>query len=429
MPNPFFYGTPIDTKHFLNRQKTISRVVSRILNGGQSTAIVGEPRMGKTSLLEYLASPENCNDLYSEQGNSLIFKIVDIQMLSGKFNQSEFWEQALVPIVEKIIEANPDTLLAKHYQLCRENQFGTFTLERFFKQLQQDKWRLVLLMDEFDLLLHHPVLNSAEFFGSLRALVSRSCGALAVVIASRQSLATLNFKTQEFNPTGSPYFNIFAEVNLGAFPNKDVAALLNRADTHFSSADRRYIVAVAGGHPYLLQVAASAMWDETIGESSDPYRRYLSVGQRIYQEVRSHFADTWRVWSPATRKAVTTIAIAQVPYLLKNREFLTQAFIKGLPDFSPEINDLKTIGLVAEDDGIDGCVITQGAMLWWLADELLRTVRNDTIFESWLRDQEFVGLLTRKEISYLNEAAKFIGGLLQKGAVTMIEAFAKEFVS
>ena len=101
-----------------------------------------------------------------------------------------------------------------------------------------------------------------------------------------------------------------------------------------------------------------------------------------------------------------------------------------MPNFAPEINDLKTIGLVAEDEKIPGGYrLTQGAMLWWLADELLRNVRDDKPFEQWLRNQEMVGLLTKQEIDNLAKAAKFLGGLLNKGAVTLIEAYAKGLVS
>ena len=427
MSNSFFYGSPVGAEQFINRRKTLRRVVNRILGSGQSTAIVGEPRMGKTSLLEYLQAPENRVNLYGDEGRRFVFCLIDVQMLGGQFSQAEFWEQALAPLLERVIEPAPSTQLAEHYRICHENNFGTFTLERFFRQLRRDNWRLVLLLDEFDLLLHHPTLNSAEFFGSLRALTSRSRGALAVVTASRQSLTTLNAETQIFNPTGSPYFNVFAEMNLGAFPAKDVPTLLNRAGKgFFPPADRRYIALVAGGHPYLLQLTASAMWDEVSRGENDAYQRHLSVGQRIYQETKFHFADTWRVWSPETRKAITTIALAQVPYLLDKRNFLTQNFVKELPDFSPEINDLKAIGWLKEDDDIPGGYrIAQGAMLWWLADELLRIIRSKTAFETWFRGQHLMGPLSEKELRYLGKAAKFAGELLEQGAVILIEAYAK----
>lgn len=429
MNTPFYYGNPVARKHFFNRRKVLRKVVNRLINQGQSTAIIGEPKLGKTSLLIYLSEPDNYEPLYGNHNQKIFFSLIDIQMLGGEFTQAHFWEQALVPIAEQINQNNLSESVAKYYNICKGNNFGTFTLEKLFQQINKNKLRLVLLIDEFDLILHHPVLNSAEFFGSLRALASRSRGALAVVISSRQSLTALNKETQKFNPTGSPYFNIFAEANLEAFPKKDIKELLNLAGDRFHEKDKQFIISVAGGHPYLLQATASAMWEEKETSDIDVYRYYFAVGQRLYQETKFHYTDTWNFWSPATRKAVTAIALTQMPHLLKHRDFLTSAFIKDLPNFTPEINDLKMTGVIADDDKIPGGYrLTQGAMLWWLADELVRTTRKDLPFEQWLQNQEMVGLLTKQEIDNLAKAAKFIGGLLNKGAVTLIEAYAKSLV-
>ena len=57
MYNPFCAGDPVEPREFLNRKRELRRITSRILSG-QSVAIFGEPRSGKTSLLLYLAAPE-----------------------------------------------------------------------------------------------------------------------------------------------------------------------------------------------------------------------------------------------------------------------------------------------------------------------------------------------------------------------------------
>ena len=56
MSNPFFYGNPVPPDQFLDRRRELRRITGRIVNQGQSTAIVGEPRSGKTSLLLYLSA-------------------------------------------------------------------------------------------------------------------------------------------------------------------------------------------------------------------------------------------------------------------------------------------------------------------------------------------------------------------------------------
>ncbi|MCP4105151.1 MAG: hypothetical protein GY749_06385 [Desulfobacteraceae bacterium] len=47
-PNPFYYGNPVSHKNFIGRAKELRRVIGRLLKG-ESTAIIGDPHIGKTS--------------------------------------------------------------------------------------------------------------------------------------------------------------------------------------------------------------------------------------------------------------------------------------------------------------------------------------------------------------------------------------------
>jgi hypothetical protein len=425
MSNPFFYGPPVPPDHFIDRRRELRRITGRIANQGQSTAVVGEPRSGKTSLLDYLAAPE-ARGLYSACEKRLVFSYLDAQTLGGEFSQAQFWEHVLRPLHERAIAPHPDSPLAQAYQMCQENDFGCFVLERFLAQLELTVWRLVLMLDEFDVLLYHPILNSAEFFGGLRSLASRSRGALALVIASRRPLTSLNEDTQQFSRTGSPYFNFLDEITLGPWPDKDVAELLRRAGDRFMEDDRRFIAEVAGGHSYLVQVAASTLWEVYEEGEDDPNMRRQQAGQDLYDEAALTLGDTWRQWSPATRRAFTAVALAYIPKLLKQREFYTERLIRDLRDLRPELRSLKKQGFVAEDEAIPGgWRVRPGAFLWWLADELVRTVRDEPSFEEWLRKQEWEGLLTRDEKQQLDKGVRAVVGLLKDGAKTLIEAAAK----
>jgi hypothetical protein len=425
MSNPFFYGNPISSDQFLGRRKELRRIAGRIVNQGQSTAVVGEPRSGKTSLLDYLAAPE-ARQLYKACEKRLLFSYLDAQTLGGKFSQAQFWEHVLSPFHERAIASSPDSPLAQAYGMCRENDFGCFVLERFLAQMELTVWRLVLMLDEFDVLLHHPVLNSAEFFGSLRSLASRSRGALALVIASRRPLTSLNEATQQFSRTGSPYFNFLDEITLGPWPDKDIAELLRRAGERFTTDDRRFIAEVAGGHPYLVQVIAYELWEAYEEGEGDANRRRKQVGQSLYDEAALTLSDIWRLWSPATRRASTAAALAHIPRLLEQHPLYVERLVRDLHDLGPELRSLKKRGFVAEDEAIPGgWRVRPQAFLWWLADELLQTVRRETPFEEWLQAQEWEGLLTRGEKQQLDKGIRAIVGLLKDGAKTLIEAAAK----
>jgi hypothetical protein len=318
MPNPFYYGDPVPTDLFVDRRRELRRITNRIVNRGQSSAIVGEPCSGKTSLLLYLDSAEAQAEFYGAAGERLVFSYLDAQALGGRFSQARFWEYALHPLQERVVAHSPDSPLAQAYGLCRENGFGCFVLERLLAQVGAEGWRLVLSLDEFDVLLHHPVFNSAEFFGGLRSLASRSRGALALVIASRRSLTALNEATRQFSRTGSPYFNFLDEITLGPFSDDAIAGLLDRAGDRFTSEDRRFIEEVAGGHAYLLQVAAYELWDAyEEDDEADPYLRRQQAWQRLLDKAEQVLYNTWSLWPPAMCQVFLTIALAHINALVR----------------------------------------------------------------------------------------------------------------
>ncbi|GAB4580354.1 MAG: hypothetical protein Fur0022_30940 [Anaerolineales bacterium] len=428
-PNPFLHGNPVPPSHFTNRTRDLRRLVNRTITG-QSTAVVGEPRTGKTSLLEYLRAREMQAELYGHNAASLIFFYMDSHLLGPEFTQSQFWQNALSPLYDQIIAGKGEnTRIAQAYRICVENQFGNFVLERLFGLVEQAKFRLVLLLDEFDTLLHHPILNSAEFFGGLRSLASRSRGALIMITASRQSLSVLNRETQEINWSGSPYFNFLDEIVLGPFDERSVSQLLMRAEDRFNAEDYQFLARVGGGHPYLLQVAASALW-EAYEEESDAFQRRKYAGEELFDNAAAILTDTWRLWSKEMKKAFTVIALGHSS-LMVGKSFDVGELTRELPALAPEVRTLLKQGYITEDAGYAaGYRIRPEAFLWWLSEELIRTVReggpsSEVAFEDWLRVQEWDGLVKTGEKEQLNKAARALGGVLKDGIQTFIKAAAE----
>lgn len=425
MTNPFLHGNPVLPSHFTNRTRELRRLVNRIITG-QSTAIVGEPRTGKTSLLEYLRARETQTDLFKQSGFTLVFFYMDSQSLGATFNQSQFWANALQPLYEEVIAVQGEnTRIAQAYRTCVENHFGNFVLERLIAMVEQARCRLVLLLDEFDTLLHHPVLNSAEFFGGLRSLVSRSRGALVLITASRQSLSVLNKETQEFNRTGSPYFNFLDEIVLNPFDDQAILQLIARAGDRFNAEDRLFLARVCGGHPYLLQVAASALW-EAYDEGSDSSLCRKYAGEEMFDNAEAIIGDTWRLWSKEMKKAFTAIALGHSSLLAGGPSFDIDELIRELPALGPEIRILLKQGYITEDvTYLCKYRVRPEAFLWWLSEELIRTVRDDATFENWLQLQEWEGLVKTGEKQQLNRAARALGDLLKEGINTFIKSAAE----
>jgi hypothetical protein len=315
--------------------------------------------------------------------------------------------------------------IAQAYETAKNNKFGTFTLEQLFQVVGRTGWQFVLLLDEFDALLTHPMLNKTEFYGGLRSLASR-CSGFTLVIASRHSLELLNQETQKINPHGSPYFNVFTELRLGPLPEVHANAVINQAGRRFGSLDRAFIARTSGLHPFLLQTAAGILW-EIHGQGIRGVERYEKAGDELYRQTRAHFADTWNSWSHAERKVITFLALAQINGIVGEHSFAWKRLIENLSDYNAELRLLRDAGTIIKTND-HSWKLTQEAFLWWWADKLKSIVRDNSGFDKWLHAQEMDGILTKEECQKMGEAVKKVGGVLKSGAATLIESFAKALV-
>jgi len=420
--NPFHHGNPLKSPNFLGRKKELRRTSQRICSS-QSTAIVGEPRTDKTSVLLYLAAQENHAQLYSgETERQRIFSFLDAHTFDEQMNQAEFWVLAFAPLFSAVIQPSPESKLASFYANCLNNSFNNHSLALMLDQLAELNYHLVLLVDEFGELLNRPQLCRSEFLGSLRSLASIK-SALSLVIASRQSVSVLNNLTQQLNNTGSPYFNIFEEYSLMPFSDHEVLSLLSRANGRFTDEDIDFMVHAAGYQPYLLQAIAAALWDiYEDGDTDNPNERQQRAAQVLYGVATGTLKSTWAAWSPQMRMAITVVALAQTPRLLEKRLFNNNMLLRDMRDFGPELRALERQGYVSQQDN-NNWRILPAAIQWWLTDELVRTVRSEKDFAQWIQAQEWDGLLTKKEEQQLIHAGKSLADLLKGGIPDLIKFF------
>lgn len=423
MHSPFISGNPVYPENFINREPELGRIAGRILSHGQSSAIIGEPRSGKTSILHYLMASETQKELYENRGESLLFSYVDSQILGEHFKLPQFWEYVIEPIKDVI--DNKGSPLSAAYQTCLAEKCSNFSLERLFRQLYLSEYRLVLLLDEFDVFLYYAAFHQAEFYGGLRGLASRS-GGLVLVLASRQSLDNLIQKTQDLNQSGSPYFNFLEEITLRPFSEKWIDEILDLVGDRFSKAERELIINWAGGHPYFLQTVGSKLWDAYQDDDllKSPEKRWKIVGESFYAGVRPTLYDIWRLWQPEMKKAFTIVAINEIPRLLREkRKINTSHLIKELPAYDPELRELKRRGFIKEDETIEsGWYVTADVMQWFLADELIKALRDEDDIGAWLREHKLGGLLKGETRRQLTDATKGLQNMLRGGVETFIRA-------
>jgi hypothetical protein len=291
--------------------------------------------------------------------------------------------------------------------VCAQNSYGSFTLENLFKLLAKRSWRAVLLIDEFDTLLNHPNFNRAEFLGALRSLATRTDG-LVVITASRLTVSKMNRLSLDNNPYGSPFFNNFIEVRL--LPLSPVEArqwietTLQKAGgaIAFSAVDYAKLYALAGRHPFLLQIAAASLYD-ALAQTPPLANAHDHATQVFNQRAEAHFDDFWRSLEPSEQRAILVLALAENASRATGHNYDARDF--GTFDwYEADMRRLCDLGIVeprVADPAESSWAICVGGLIRWLLDNVIAGARYADDFSAWLRSRQQEGLLTREEVNTL----------------------------
>lgn len=308
--NPFRYGNPVPPDYFVGRADVLRTIFARIHNG-ESTAIVGEPHIGKTSFLRYIRDEAVRTAWLGDTAAQFAFIDIDCHLLPASYQPADFWGEVLTRIEETFAQPS----IRGQIEVVRQSGYGSFSLKRLFDMIGRDRLRVILLVDEFDVLLNHANFNTAEFFGALRSLAIQTDG-LALLCASRMPIAEMNRRSQEINPFGSPFFNNLIEARLLSLQPAEVDALIDQSlagsDITFAPEDRAYIAHITGRHPFLVQIAAAALF-ETCIQAKIGAARYAEVDHLVQLSSAAHFEDVWRHLRKDVRRAIMHIALSELP--------------------------------------------------------------------------------------------------------------------
>lgn len=168
--NPFTYGNPVsEPNQFFGRAREIRHVVSRLRSRSfGSSSLVGERRVGKTSLLEYLQNPT----IRQAQGlgsDKYLFVYIDLQESNEGTTPVRLWQLLL----EKMALASLDNEIKRSFEnTSKLEHIDAHILKKLFEKVKQEGLRIVLLLDEFDHITRNKNFGP-DFFYNLRSLATR----------------------------------------------------------------------------------------------------------------------------------------------------------------------------------------------------------------------------------------------------------------
>jgi class 3 adenylate cyclase len=262
---------------FIGRRALARRIMGRLSGSRpQSLSIVGERRIGKSSLLNFLRSP-TARAAGLESPETCLFVLVDLQQA-----------RALAP----------DRVLSLLFRELRSQSGMTIEgpedaecMRRVAECVAERGFRLVLLLDEFETVTRNAAIGP-DFYSSLRSLANSL--PLSFVCASGRNLKDL---CATHAISDSPFFNIFSIVHLGPLDQADAEALVRDPSASRGLpllAVHESIMAMGGRLPFFLQIACSAWFEylETEGRAAEEFSGRTvppAVTDVFREEASPHF--------------------------------------------------------------------------------------------------------------------------------------------
>ena len=290
--NPYLNRVAIkDPAQFFGRAREVSKIFSRLTaSRPQSISVVGERRIGKSSLLNYVNHPQ-VRARHLDQPDAYVFAFIDLQQ-KRRITPAEFFKE----LFELMAKETGDESLA-----AAEPGFDAMRslLERFRRRSR----KLIVLLDEFDAITTNRAFD-LEFYSFLRSIANNYD--VAYVTSSARDLQEL-CHTQLI--ADSPFFNIFTNVFLRAFTRKEATELITRPSAEAGlplEGYARRIMEVAGHFPYFLQIACAAYFDYL--DENDGKLNRQEVEAVFLDEARGQFRFIWDHMSDSQRRSVREFA-------------------------------------------------------------------------------------------------------------------------
>jgi len=292
--NPFFNRQRITSPtYFSGRFHAIEALYSAIATR-QCRSIVGERKMGKSSLLTHLYCPDSLHQ-HGFDPNQYAFVYIDLEGMAN-ISREEFWPEIFDLLEEALPESQTD-LRQRASQLAMQDNVRFMHARRLFRRIDRANITVVMMLDEFESLATNEAFN-AGFYGELRSLA----GELGVVYitASKRSLYDLTYRHAD--TLSSPFFNIFSEEAMGLLTREEAETLLQTFSakndhTPFSTAQIDAVITMAGTHPFFLQLAGyhlyTAVSDTPLPLAEDSPLPEQAI-RRFDAEAEDHFRYLWQ---------------------------------------------------------------------------------------------------------------------------------------
>jgi len=293
--NPYLNRSLIrDPEMFFGRRQEVRRIYSRLnATPPGSVSVVGERKIGKSSLLNFIFQGEN-RIRFLEHPERMVMVMLDLQ--EGREMSLDSFVGSLLGMIRRGLRGRVEIADA-----------GTSLedVKNVVQKLDEAGIRIAIFLDEFDLVTTNPNFD-LEFFSFLRFLANRYN--VAYITSSSRDLQLL-CHTKEI--ADSPFFNIFTRMRLSVFQPEEARDLIAVPSERLGrplAAHTDRILALTGLFPFYIQIACTHLV-EFFQENPDADQpEWDDIRKRFAEEVRPHFYYVWGSFDEHERAALGRLA-------------------------------------------------------------------------------------------------------------------------
>ena len=306
--NPFFSRQRItEPDCFYGREREIESIYSAIITR-QCRSIVGERKLGKSSLLTAVAQPA-IMERYGLEPSRALFLYIDLEGMASA-RREDFWIE-LLDRISLVLPPEAEDLRDRAERLLDAGELRFTTVRRLLRRIRDANLEMVLALDEFEGLASNSNFEP-DFYGELRSLA----GELGIVYltASKRGLYDLTY--HHTATLSSPFFNIFSEITLGLMPQDEASGLLATLSHRghgpgFCEEEIDLGLELAGPHPFFLQIAGFHLYElPGRGEPQIP-DAYDRAARRFTAEAEDHYRYLWSQLSHEEQQALLSPNMAR----------------------------------------------------------------------------------------------------------------------
>jgi len=299
--------------HFCGRKDEIEQVYSRIrtvLTGNsketdivpQSTIIAGIKGMGRTSLLNYIYHKKND---YITDPKKFIF--IFINPAEENINSPQDFFESLVGRLGKNVDGK-----TSH----EENLDAYENLKNILSKLEEVGYKFVVFIDEFDYFIDKEFDES--FYSMLRSLAPHH---LAYVIATKRELKDYG------TISSSPFFNIFAQIQLGLLEEKHIKESIEKCcNEKLSEEDIDFLLDIGGRYPLFIQIACSIFLEHKTKKGQFSDLDYKKIKKDVLNKSEKCFKEVFDDLSKKEKEVL--VKIANNKHILERDNYILEDLVR-----------------------------------------------------------------------------------------------------